>query len=484
VARGGGTATIEPGARVDLSLMLEPDDFVVNASIAGTQALTFLPGRNGRQEATASDGSFTVAFVNDCAMLGRCDVFARRFNPDTTPAQNDVTQDEDEFIVNQVNQFGQVPSVSIGDGGMLFTWSTETEIRSAPMTATAGFKKASDVLISDDTTTSRDAHSAALATGDYVVVWTEDVVGGVEVRGRLLDRDGNPIVNPITGDNGAFVINQVLDLAIELPSVTATGDGRGFVVAWNDNDNILARFFDSDAMPVTPAEVTLTPYGTEVAVYGPQVAWAGDSVAVVWGTFSFDIPKHRNGALFAQRFAQNGDPVSTEAALSLATANEFGAPALARRADGAIAAAWHDCEDRGDGDGCGVFVQIMLPSGLRVGDPIVVASTTAGDQTAPAIAALDDAFVVVWTDQSETAPDTSEGAVRGRVIYPPYEVANGERGAPCGGEGAAACGDGLVCIGDGAGTARCHDACDTADAEACAFGGVCTQEGESAGCRF
>ena len=56
------------------------------------------------------------------------------------------------------------------------------------------------------------------------------------------------------------------------------------------------------------------------------------------------------------------------------------------------------------------------------GDELVLATSTANDQTGPSAAALPDgAFATAWTDKSGNAPDSSGTAVRARVIYPSLE---------------------------------------------------------------
>jgi Ca2+-binding RTX toxin-like protein len=54
---------------------------------------------------------------------------------------------------------------------------------------------------------------------------------------------------------------------------------------------------------------------------------------------------------------------------------------------------------------------------IKWGPDFLVNTTTANAQTQPSIAALaDGCFVVVWTDASQTAGDTSQGAIRGQIF--------------------------------------------------------------------
>jgi hypothetical protein len=106
--------------------------------------------------------------------------------------------------------------------------------------------------------------------------------------------------------------------------------------------------------------------------------------------------------------------VTDKSESSFDSAVSFG---MAARADGVIFIAWHVCGSDGDGNGCGVFGQIVSAQGALVGTPFVVPTTTMLDQRDPAVVGLTDSFVVGWRDNSGTAPDTSGDAVRARIVY-------------------------------------------------------------------
>ena len=81
----------------------------------------------------------------------------------------------------------------------------------------------------------------------------------------------------------------------------------------------------------------------------------------------------------------------------------------------AFVVAW--VSDNQDGSGTGVYVQRFDAAGQRVGGELLVNTTIAGDQTAPAVAIADGgAFVVAW----------QSGDVDGQGIYAQRFDANGE----------------------------------------------------------
>ena len=173
-----------------------------------------------------------------------------------------------------------------------------------------------------------------------------------------------------------------------------------------------------------------------------------------------------------------GPTVVTSAAIpDFDTVFSFG---LATRADGALLVVWHECNDGGDGNGCGVFGRILRPSGVPVGDKITIPTTVLGDQTTPSAVALPGAFAVSWTDKSGAEPDHSGLAVRARILVPPYDNASAVLGATC--SASAPCGANLACA-MGSDGARCFETCTP---PACPDGGSCrlALDGTTSACSF
>lgn len=483
-ALGAGSGTIVADERVDVTVLLEPTDFVVNSSIAGEQRLTFAQGRAGRQVASRADGAFSITFVNDCATLGRCDVFGRMFDPDSTPAVNDITMTDAEFIVNQTDEFTAVPSIAVGTTGTLVVWETNIDIRGAMLSPAGAHVGFSDTIISTGTDFPFDANVAPLPTGEFAVVWTESTLDGSVVRGRLIGADGQPAINPVNNDTSVFDVSTDAMGNAQAPVVAATGDGLGHVVAWRDGGDIIARFFGSDGLPRPAQQVVLVSAGVSGTLAGPQLAWDGNAAVVVWGITDFTDNDLENGRFRLRRFAPpTGVPVGPEVSLTETTPDTISNPAVTPGPDGSVLVAWHDCGASGDDSGCGVFAQVVRRSNMPIGEPFSVNSTQVSDQTDPAAAAVPDGFVVTWSDASQQEPDTSEGAVRARVVYPATDPNDGTKGARCGQAEDAPCGDGLVCMA-GSQSPVCHVQCDPVSADPCPGGGICTTAGDESACVF
>lgn len=487
ILRGIGQAqtTIASGGRVDLELQLDPADFVVNSSIAGNQRLTFVNEGAGRQLAAGPDGSLLAGFVNDCATLGRCDIFARRFDADGRPLTNGITMDSGEFIANLSDEIGDVTAVAVGAGGMYLAWETFTDVRGVALDTNGAHLGFAETVLSDSDEFPGSTTLAALGSGDYLAVWGQGLTGAI--RGRLIGVDGVPRPNPVTNDALDFPISTIASSDARVPAVAATGNGQGFVAVWRNATDVRSRFFDSTGVPLSASEVLLANYGAGATVFGPQVAWSGGAAMVAWGVRDPSTPGLEGGAFALQRFEPpSGAAASPVTYLTQSTPDLSSVPDIAALPGGLVGVTWHNCTSDGDGSGCGVFFQLVRPTGLPIGEPTVVNTTLLNDQVGPSIAAVgDSSFAIVWTDSSQTEPDTSQTAVRGRLIYPEQAPTDGRRGAPCGTQQTAACAADLTCMAGSDNAPHCHRTCDpTAPAPQCPDGGACTTMGGDSACLF
>lgn len=468
VARG--SVAIVPNQLSHLDIGLQPTDFVVNTQFAGTQKLTFEQGRGGVQVGTAADGSFAITFVNDCGNNSQCNVFGRIFAPDGTPRVNGITKDAKQFTANlDTGNPLSVPAIAVGASGMFIVWQSPQGISGVALDGGAAQKNTADVSIAAvPGATNPDV--AALAGGGFVVVWSQSNGTAQEIRARLLDADGQPVTNPNTGDNTDFAVSTTGDASN--PAVAATGDGEGFVATWEAGGEAYARFFDKTGAPTASQEGQITMTGSGGTAFGARIAASpGHNAVIAWGA-SVSGAASKTG-YFVRTFAPPaGAPTGPPTRLTTAIPDMVSAPDVAVLADGTIGAVWTSCGKSGDGNGCGVFLQVLRATGLPIGAPITVDTTIQSDQKDPAIAAGKDSFVITWSDGSSQPPDTSGGAVRARIFYPDLNPTDGGLGARCGG-GGAPCGSGLVCARGSDGGAYCQPKCDKTQAVPCPSGGRC-----------
>jgi len=210
----------------------------------------------------------------------------------------------------------------------------------------------------------------------------------------------------------AFAPKAVLGSAVPGPQVPVNtftaGDQRdpsmamdaagNFVVAWTstgqdgDGDGVFAQRFDADQQPLG------TEFHVNTATAGPQfepaVAMnASGRFVIVWTS------EMRDGTglgLLAQRYAVDGSRVGSEIRVYSATFDARFEPAVSMDSAGNFVVAWSSRFL--DGDGLGVFARRYDATGTAQAPPLRVNTTTALDQSQPAVAmAPAGSFVVTWT---------------------------------------------------------------------------------------
>jgi hypothetical protein len=477
--RGTAEVTIVPDKRVDVDLVLAPDDFLVNESIVSAQKLVFDEDQAGRQIAVAPDGSFLVAFENSCPLM-RCDVLGRLFDKTATPKKNGTSLDDGDLILNQASIYAETPVIAGGKSSFFAAWVTpaappraDADLRATVLGLDGAHPQTIDIDVSVDAADDLAPTVFALADGTFVVVWQRDRPDAShEIRARLFNAQGAPLVNNVTHTAGDFAVSSAAT-GNQIQAHGAGLAGGGFVIVWiapvgATGNNVVARLFDAQATPLA-ADLPLTTYNA-AKVIGPRVAATKDGFVAGWQAGG--IPQVANQPLMVRLFDASGAPRSTEIPAAPHTVSLTVAPALAvRPSDGAIGVTWPECNALGDPDmSCGIRFRLLRPSGQPMGEIEGVNTTTKNTQAAPSIAAVTDGgFVVGWTDDSKLPPDNNESGVRARVIYPALDRHDGRLGALCAATEDAPCLEGLTCQPDSDGKQLCHTAC----TNACPGGGTC-----------
>jgi Ca2+-binding RTX toxin-like protein len=261
-----------------------------------------------------------------------------------------------------------------------------------------------------------------LASGRFVIVWTSSVgSGSFEIRGQLYAADGTPIgsdfaVSPSAGSRGT-------------PQVAALSTG-GFVVTWtydvHDGNGtnagsgfaprIRGQIFDSAGAKVG-GELTISS-GTAVDHSDAQVvALANGAFVVSWTSDTISGGLQRD--VVAQIFNSAGAPTSALIALPASTAGSQTATALAARAGGGFVATWADTNSAaaGDSSGQGVKAQLFDAAGAKVGGEFLVNTVTNGQQYSPSVATLaSGGFVVAWIDFSGPPLDPAANEIKAQIF--------------------------------------------------------------------
>lgn len=478
-AVGSGVAIVDLGGRTDVDLMLEPNDFAVNTSFVGDQALAFRLDAGGRQLAVSPTGVFTIGWSDSCEVVGRCDVFGRRFDATAAPVTATLAAGTSQFNFNRTNGLiGYEPSIATNeDGATVAAWSDGGSLLAVVVDA-AGAATA----LSETTVTSMNAPStpavAALPGGRFIVAWTENtaMVGQFVVKAVWLDDTGQPVTNPISNNASPYTASTTIISLKSPPAVVTLGDQAEHAIVWKNGSSLRGRFYNAAGVPRNTNDVSMGMFGADL-IGEPQVASLAPDIAVLFTrtTVGGDADE---GQLILRRVTNTGARPGVDGIL--ARQIDSRPMGLATRADGAIAAAWEACMADNDGSACAIRFQLFRPTLAAVGEAIYANTTLENTQIEPSVAALPTGeFVATWSDGSQTAPDTDGFGIRARVLYPPYDDATG-LGGRC--TSSSSCGDGNVCMAGTDGMPRCYRAC--ADDRSCDFGGSCTTMGDESACLF
>jgi hypothetical protein len=471
VARGN---TISDAGADSADLVLDPSDFVVNTEFAGGQFLNADFETTGFQIAATTSGLVTIGFRDDCPVTA-CNQFGRRFDANGIAVSTDLGAGTNQFRWNEIDGMGvaHLGMTTALDGATLVFWDTPTGVSCRAMSLQ---NQASSPEVEISTETSADVVSAVgLADGNVGVTWAS-----IEAPSTRVIR-GAVVTPTCTVRTAAFTIAGPVTTIAHRPAIAA--NAQTSVVAWIDGNEARYRIG-------TPAGVflpsgsgqtggTLIPGDVDVSIDFVRVIASAGGYAVIYRTFESAQPEDR---IFLRRMASTGGSIGVDTVVGT-LALGFNSPALAARADGAILVVWEDCSDT-DGSSCGIIARLVRPSGVPVGDPFVVNTTTRADQTDPSVAAFGDVFVVAYSDSSTDPPDIDETGVRARFLYlPPLDDFRGVIGARC--SATPECGEMLTCAADRDGARLCHATCDPNGATPlCPGGGTCTTNAGESACIF
>ncbi len=472
VGLGAGTATITDATS---TVMLDGADFVVNTDFADDQELSDDFEANGYQLAATSDGTWFASYHGAC--VDPCHMFGRRFDATGKAVSSAVAAGTNAFPITTTESSG-TPNTAIAASGTttLAFWDFTDSVATTTGVACRSFDAQGTALptqamVAMDTDTDV-VGATALSNSNFAASWvaftTTEVIRGVTVH---------PDCSVATGP---FTVNTTTTGEIHRPTVMASADV--LMYAWIVDGNVRFRVGTNGGTFPSPDAVMIPATATDEVehVRLAPAAGGGFIVAVRWAP----IMGAGQSRIELYKTDKTGALTAGPSVITTATDPEFDTPesfGLTVRADGAVMAVWHECNDSGDGNGCGVFGRLARQTLVPVGDKLTVPTTTLGDQTGPSVTALVDSFAVSWTDKSGTAPDISGLAARARVISPPYDDASGILGATC--SASAPCGANLGCAMGTDNATRCYESCTP---PTCAHGGKCmlSIDGSTSACVF
>ena len=236
------------------------------------------------------------------ARSGQARIYLQRVAPSGQPVW-----DVDARISREQNgAFDQFsPALAVGAGSALLAWEEvrgqERRVLAQLLDAYGLPQWASDVVVSEPTTTARFPALALDAAGNALIVWIAQRDDQTDLFGQRLDRSGNKLwPQPLRLDQAAGLVN-----GLSMPAVALDATGTATVL-WVDKrqSGIYLQRFDAEGKPLWADDLLLgaTP---GAALPDPDVAlWPDGSALVVWQ----GMDASGRGAIFAQRFTPDGVP--------------------------------------------------------------------------------------------------------------------------------------------------------------------------------
>ena len=344
------------------------------------------------------------------------------------------TKSGSEFLINSLTNADQTHSsiTALPDGRFIVTWIDQSQtggdnsgraIRAQIFNADGG-PSGDEFLVNTAITNDQSFPDVTtLSDGRLVITWSDnsgsvDDASGSAIRGQVFDLDG-------TRNGDEFLVNTITNANQFTPSVSALGDG-GFVIAWSDNSQssgdtsgsaIRAQMFNADAS--TQGGEFLVNSSTNNTQVGSAIAGlASGGYVIAWSDSSAASGDRSATAIRAQLYKANGTTVGNEFLVNTITGDRQYDPSVTALANGGFVITWMDqSEAFGDQSGRAVRAQVFHADASPSGGEFLVNTITDDWQYDPDVTALADGrFVIVWSDLSESADDSSRVAVRAQVF--------------------------------------------------------------------
>ncbi|MCC2981318.1 beta strand repeat-containing protein [Sphingomonas sp. IC4-52] len=266
-----------------------------------------------------------------------------------------------------------------------------------------------------------DAAIAALSDGGYVLCWTDASKSGADASGtairlRLFNAQGQ-------ASSAEILVNTTTAGAQDSASVAVLSNGN-ILVSWTDGsltaDNsaqgIRAQLFSATGTKIgAELLVNTTINGGQTASH--VTALAGGGFVIGWVDRSGTQPDGNGSGIRGQMFSADATKIGNEFLINSTTAADQAAPALSALQTGGFVATWVDNSKLGgDASVSSIKAQLFSASGTKTGAEFLVNTTALGAQDQPVVATLANGrFVIAWRDASGIG-DNSAAGLRAQVF--------------------------------------------------------------------
>jgi len=294
----------------------------------------------------------------------------------------------------------QLPAVAALKSGYVIAWASSGQDKSGygvyiQRYTRAGATAGGETLVNTDKTGDQTMPAVAgLKSGSFVVVWQSagEDKSGLGVYGQIFTAAG-------AKSGVEFKVNTTTSSDQSLPSVAPLSSG-GFVVAWTSKAQdksglgVYAQLYDAKG------KVSGTEFKVNTTTTGDQ---SNPSVAGLTGggfVVSWQGPDANGLGIYMQRYDATGKAQGKETLVNKTTLNDQSLPAIAPLDNGGYVIAWQSALQ--DGSGLGVYMQRFTAAGSKTGNEVLVNTTTANDQSTPSVSGFSDGgYVVAWASKNQ-----------------------------------------------------------------------------------
>ena len=376
-------------------LRCPPESLCVNFDESGDSSLTI-------EGECASAGGLGISSVQDSS------------TGETSETTENIEKSGIEFQVNTNTANDQTNAVVTGlsDGGFLVIWESDHD----PANWTFGdiygqrydslgneigeeFKVNTDGLLHQS-----NPSVASFSDGGFVVTWEDTLSGTKIVCAQIYDSTANEV-------GEAFRVNQFVLGSQYQQSVASLSDG-GFVVTWTShhtNDNrVFGQIYDTAGNKVYNHEFQINT-NTNNSQWQSSVIGLSDGGFVV--TWTSDHETVNDSNVYAQRYDSNGIMIDGEFIVNTHTDSNQWDQSVIGLSDGGFVVTWESDHDNSL-ESWDVYGQKYDSSGNEVGGEFHI-NTDRGAETESSVTKCSDGgFVVTWSYNSWSGPNTSIYAQR------------------------------------------------------------------------
>jgi VCBS repeat protein len=375
---------------------------------------------NGLQNASSitglANGRFVIGWNHDGLFVGDNSIRAQVFNADGSKFSS-------EFPVHSTPPGSQRNSALEGQIGGNFFAAFDTSFSIAEIKARL-FDSAGSPVVNGVTADTNEFQVNTTTTGDQMFPAVAELTGGrivvaftstdnptTQIRARIFTSNGTPVVNGVTANTNDFIVDSAV-AGTQFNASVAELAGGGFVVTYTDAGNTAnpvteARLFDSSGNPM----VNGVTGNANSFLVGPADGFDLSASTGLSGG-GFVVAWHDPRGMMGRLFDSGGTPVVSPAtdATGVFMISSLGFGAITMAPNGGFLATYNANND--------IYAQLFDAGAQKVGNQFLVNTKTTGDQIEVAAARLADGRIAIsWTDISQIGT-TSDFDIRFQVIDP------------------------------------------------------------------